>query len=59
MEKIDLKTLKLISIIGTALGIIGTMVSGYAESKQNEYEIEQKVEEKIRLYFESGEHHAV
>lgn len=59
MDKTDIKTLKTISFIGMALGFIGSIISNIAESKQTEMEIEEKVEEKFRLYFKEDNDHEV
>jgi len=52
----DTNKLKIISIVGTVLGLIGTIVSNYADSKQREMEIDEKVEERFNRYLaEKGE----
>ena len=52
----DTNKLKIISIVGTVLGLIVTIVSNYADSKQREMEIDEKVEERFNRYLaEKGE----
>ena len=42
-----ISAIKIVSIVGTLLGIAGTLVSGYASQKQQEETIAQKVAEAL------------
>lgn len=50
--KKEINWLKIISLIGTGLGIIGSFVSDYATQKQTNDEIAKRVEEEVKKYFE-------
>ena len=41
------KTLKLITIVGTGLGIVGTLITNYANTKEQEIIIKEKIDEAL------------
>ena len=56
MKKIN--WLKVMSIGGTLLGIIGTFLSGYADSKQQDELIRELVAEKMKEYEDGNNENA-
>ena len=47
--------LKVLSYGGMVLGFVGSIISQYADEKQEEALIDEKVEERVRLYFENND----
>ena len=41
------KTLKLIAIVGTGLGFVATLITNYANTKEQEILIEEKIDEAL------------